>query len=90
MWLNAAGDTEPTSCVRLITPSVVARQPPMTGESSSTTPRASSGCRAAAIRLRKPPSEWPTRNAGSPVFCTSSRAKSARWLTSPGQLLLTV
>ena len=39
-------------------------QPEISGESSSTTPSARSGRRKAAIRLRYPPSECPTRNTG--------------------------
>jgi hypothetical protein len=55
------GETLPTSWVRLATPSVVARQPLISGESSISTPRASSGYLAAVITLTKPPSECPTR-----------------------------
>ena len=44
---------------------------------------------AAAIRLRKPPSEWPTRKAGSPLLSTSAAAKSASCCTRCGQLLVT-
>ena len=44
----------------------LARQPATTGESSITTQRTSSGRCLAAIRLSIPPSEWPTRIAGSP------------------------
>jgi hypothetical protein len=59
--LTEPGDTAPTNWVLFMTPSVVARQPPRIGESINTTARASSGRRAAAIRLMKPPNEWPTR-----------------------------
>ena len=58
--LTRPGEIEPTSGVSFIAPSALAFQPPSSGESSSSTPRASFGYRAAHIRLRNPPSEWPT------------------------------
>ena len=44
---------------------------------------------AAAITLRNPPSEWPTRNTGAPSRCTCGAAKSASCCTRCGQLLVT-
>ncbi|NJZ68009.1 hypothetical protein GO283_01242 [Ralstonia solanacearum] len=61
--------------------SSLARQPAMTGESSISTPRTRPGRRSAAIRLRNPPSEWPTSQTGS--GCASISASSS--LTSPSQ-----
>ena len=83
------GETFSTMLVCLATPTVVARQPLTRGESSISTPRASSGCFAAAITLNMPPSEWPTMNTGAPVRCTCSSVKSASCCTRCGQLLVT-
>ena len=69
--LTAPGEIDPTSRARLATDRAAAFQPPRMGESSNTTPRIlwppNCGCCAAHIRLRKPPSEWPTKIAPCPA-----------------------
>ena len=87
--LTRPGETLLTKCVRLAMPTVVARQPLTSGESSINTPRTPCGCCAAVITLKMPPSEWPTKNTGSPASCTCWRVKSANCCTKCGQLLVT-
>jgi hypothetical protein len=65
---------------------VCARQPATTGESSSTMPRAICGRLLAASRLTIPPSEWPTRYAGS---LTCAAMNSSNWSRRCGQLFVT-
>ena len=72
--------------LRLGTCTVCDRQPVMTGESSITSPWASSGRLLAASRLSSPPSEWPTRYAPCGAW---SAMKSISWSRSLGQLLVT-
>ena len=82
----APGPTRSISPARLAMCTLCARQPVTMGESSITRPPTRSGRLQAAIRLTRPPSEWPTSIAPARSLATM---KSVSWSRSRGQLLVT-
>jgi hypothetical protein len=65
--------TPPTRGVRLTRPSVLALPAAEQRRVEQQHAARELGWRAAHIRLRKPPSEWPTRKAGSPALSPRAR-----------------